>query len=176
VPFPTGPTPNDAIGLSQATILNSPRDLASWPATATITRLDLRASGVHVEFTKQDGAGRWPDFVPAGWSGALQYTLGMALNIDGRWYASAPIEFWHGLDVAGGPPSQYALNWFYDPARWAPMTYHQPAVGEMIGFFVCAGDCRNRSDNSGSPVRERSNVVLVPMPNDGGASYAFAPR
>jgi hypothetical protein len=56
------------------------------------------------------------------------------------------------------------------------MTYHQPAVGEMIGFLVCAGDCRNRTDTSGSPVRERSNVVLVPMPNDGGASYAFGPR
>ena len=172
-PFPGGPTPSDAIGLSQATILNSPRDLASWPATATITRLDLRASGVRVDFSKKDGAGRWPDFTPAGWSGPLQYTLGMALNINGQWYASAPVQFWHGLDASGGPPSQYALNWFYDPARWAPMTYHQPAVGEMIGFFVCAGDCRNRSDSSGSPVRERSNVVLVPMPTDGGASYAF---
>jgi len=173
VPFPA---PNDTIDLSQATILNSPRDLASWPATATITRLDLRASGVHVEFSKKDGAGRWPDITPVGWDGPLQYTLGMALNINGRWYASTPIEFWHGLDASGGPPSQYAQNWFYDPARWAPMTYHQPSVGEMIGFLVCAGDCRNRSDSSGSPVRERSNVVLVPMPGDGGASYAFASR
>jgi hypothetical protein len=174
--IPLPPSAGDAIDLSQTTILNSPRDLASWPATAAITRLDLRASGVHVEFSKKDGAGRWPDITPPGWAGPLQYTLGMALNIDGRWYASAPIEYWNGLDVAGGPPSQYALNWFYDPARWAPMTYHQPAVGEMIGFFVCAGDCRNRSDASASPVRERSNVVLVPMPTDGGASYAFSPR
>jgi hypothetical protein len=174
VPFPTGA--NDAIDLRQATILNSPRDLAAWPATATITRLDLRASGIHVEFSKKDGRGRWPDVTPPGWDGPLQYTLGMALNINGRWYASTPIEYWYGLDASGGPPSQYARNWFYDPARWAPMTYHQPAVGEIIGFFVCAGDCRNRSDSSGSPVRERSNVVLVPMPNDGGASYAFDAR
>jgi hypothetical protein len=175
-PFPSGPAPNDAINLGQATILNSPRDLANWPATTTITRLDLRASGVHVEFSKKDGPGRWPDFTPPGWDGPLQYTLGMALNINGQWYASAPVEFWHGLDASGGPPSQYALNWFYDPRRWAPMTYHQPAVGEMIGFFVCAGDCRNRTDSSGSPVKERSNVVLVPMPTDSGASYAFNPR
>ena len=175
-PIPGGPSANDAINLSAATILNSPRDLASWPVTTTITRLDMRASGVHVEFSKKDGAGRWPDFTPAGWDGPLQYTLGMALKIGGQWYASTPIEFWHGLDASGGPPSQYALNWFYDPGRWAPMTYHQPSVGEMIGIFVCAGDCRNRSDSSGSPVRERSNVVLVPMPNDGGASYAFSPR
>jgi hypothetical protein len=175
-PVPSGPAPNDSINLSQATILNSPRDLANWPATTSITRLDIRASGVHVEFSKKDGPGRWPDFTPPGWGGPLQYTLGMALNIDNRWYASTPIEFWYGLDRSGGPPSQYALNWFYDPGRWAPMTFHQPAVGEIIGFFVCAGDCRNRSDSSGSPVKERSNVVLVPMPTDAGALYTFSPR
>jgi hypothetical protein len=175
VPTPSGPpAANDAINFGQAIILNSPRDLGSWPVTTSITRLDIRSSGVHVEFSKKDGPGRWPDFTPAGWNGPLQYTLGMALNINGSWYASAPVEFWYGLDRSGGPPSQYALNWFYDPARWAPMTYHQPAVGEMIGYFVCAGDCRNRSDSSGSPVRERSNVVLVPMPSDAGATHTFS--
>jgi hypothetical protein len=175
-PPPTGgaPAAGDAINLAQATILNSPSDLGSWPVTTSITRLDLGSNGVHVEFSKRDGPGRWPDFTPPGWSGSLEYTLGMALNIGGRWYASAAIEFWNGLDAAGGPPSGYAQNWFYDPARWAPMTYHQPAVGEQIGFFVCAGDCRNRTDSSGSPVRERSNVVLVAMPSDSGASYTFA--
>ena len=95
------------------------------------------------------------------------------MNIDGQWYASAPIEFWYGLDASGGPPSQYAMNWFYAPGRWAPMTYHQPAVGETIGFFVCAGDCRGRTDGSGSPVKERSNVVTVTMPTDSGARFTF---
>ena len=53
-----------------------------------------------------------------------------------------------------------------------------PAIepGRQKAFFVCAGDCRNRSDSGGSPVRERSNVVLVPMPTDGGASYSFDGR
>jgi hypothetical protein len=171
---PGGPAAGDAINLGLATILNSPVDLGSWPVTTSITRLDLRGSGVHVEFSKRDGPARWPDVTPAGWSGSLEYTLGMALNIGGQWYASAAIEFWNGLDAAGGPPSGYAQDWFYDPSRWAPMTYHQPAVGEQIGFFVCAGDCRNRTDSGGSPVRERSNVVLVAMPTDSGASYTFA--
>src|SRR5581483_1793704 len=35
-----GPAPNDAIDLGLATIENSPSDVARWPATATITRLD----------------------------------------------------------------------------------------------------------------------------------------
>ena len=184
VPPPPPPTPgpspspgaaaaNDMIGLASATILNSPRDLGVWPITTAITSLDIRSNGVHVEFSKKNGPGRWPDFTPPGWDGPLQYTLGMVLSINGRYYASAPVEFWNGLDASGGPPSQYAVNWFYDPGRWAPMTYHQPAVGEQIGFFVCAGDCRNRTEGSGSPVKERSNVVVVTMPTDAGASFTF---
>ena len=65
------------------------------------------------------------------------------------------------------------MNWFYDPIRWAPMTGHQPAVGETIGFFVCAGDCRNNVRGDLSPVKERSNIVLVKMPGPGGAVYRF---
>jgi hypothetical protein len=95
------------------------------------------------------------------------------MNIGGQNYASAPVQFWYGLLYSGGPPSQYAQNWFYDAGRWAPMTYHQPAVGEQIGFFVCAGDCRNTTDGSRSPVKERSNVVFVTMPTDAGATFRF---
>ena len=83
------------------------------------------------------------------------------------------IEYWHGLAESGGPPQDYAREWFYDPSRWAPMTGHQPAQGETIGFFVCAGDCRNNSKGDLSPARERSNVVLVPMPSFSGAVYRF---
>jgi hypothetical protein len=53
------------------------------------------------------------------------------------------------------------------------MTGHQPAQGETIGFFVCAGDCRNNREGSLSPVKERSNVVLVPMPGPGGGTFRF---
>jgi hypothetical protein len=169
----SGPAPNDGISLGSAIILNSPRDLASWPVTTSISLLDINASGFHFEFSKRDGPGRWPDVMPPGWSGSLQYTIGMALNINGQWYASAPVEFWYGLDRSGGPPSQVALNWFYDPGRWAPMTFHQPSVGEMVGFFLCAGDCRNNADGSLSPARERSNVVVVPYPSDAGATFRF---
>lgn len=54
------------------------------------------------------------------------------------------------------------------------MTGHQPARGEEIGFFVVAGNVRNITDGgSQSPVQERSDVVLVPMPGSGGASFRF---
>lgn len=165
---PSGPD------LSQASILNSPSDLASWPITTHLTSLALLPDGVHPVFDngKQDGPTRWPDITPPGWQGPLQFTLGMVMSIAGQLYASAPIEFWFGLDKSGGPPEEYGKNWFYDVTRWGPMC-RQPNVGEKIGFFVMAGDGRNNLAGSLSPVKERSNVVWVPMPDAAGASYTF---
>jgi hypothetical protein len=175
-PTPT-PTPNppaaDMIPLSSAVIRNSPANLASWPITTTIRAVSINSSGIAVDFSKKDGPGRWPDVTPPGWDGPLQYTLGMVMNINGQNYASAPVQFWYGLLYSGGPPSQYAQNWFYDAGRWAPMTYHQPAVGERIGIFACAGNCRNDVTGAGSPVKERTNVVVVTMPSDAGAFFQF---
>ena len=45
------------------------------------------------------------------------------------------------------------------------MAGYQPANGEMVGFFVTAGNERN---NGAYSVKERSNVVLVPFPTNGG--------
>lgn len=165
-PGPSGPAPNDALNLGTATIYNSPSDVANWPATATITRLDLGNIGARIDFTKRDGPGSWPD-VPFMVEGEhLQYTLWIVLKINGRWYASGCIQFWRGLDRNGGPPSQYARNWYYDPIRWGVMAGYQPATGEQVGFFVTAGDARN---NGRFVVKERSNVVVVPFPTGGGA-------
>jgi hypothetical protein len=95
------------------------------------------------------------------------------MNISGRWYCSAVVQFWNGLDASGGPPQDYAMNWFYDPIRWSPMTGHQPAVGETIGFFVCAGDCRNTTIAINPNFKERSNVQMVRWSNSGGPSYRY---
>ena len=64
-------------------------------------------TGAHVEFTKQNV---WPDVTPPGWSGPLQYTLWIVLNINGQWHASGCIEYWRGLYENGGSVSQYAQN------------------------------------------------------------------
>ena len=55
----------------------------------------------------------------------------------------------------------------------SPMTGHQPAAGEQVGFFVTAGDARNVRDGTGSLVNERSNVVVVPFPDAGGRNFTF---
>lgn len=165
------------IDLHDAIIYDNP-PIADWPVTTSLTKIEFTGDGVHVEFDKLEGPDRWPDIVPPGWDGPLQYTLGMAECIDGQWHASAAIQFWYGLQASGGNialDDQVAKNWYYDPIRWGALAGRQPATGETIGIFVVAGNARSVKDNDPlqSPVLERSNVVLVPMPDVGGASHSF---
>jgi hypothetical protein len=151
--------------MSQAAIFDSPADLAGWARTASITSVTFGAGFFAVDFSKRTGAGRWPD-VPFGAPGnSLQYTLGLCLNIGGRWDCSAAIEDWYGRDL--GASSVIARDWFYD-SRWGPMAGYQPSQGEPVGIFVGAGNLRNVSDHSGSLILERSSVLVLPW----GQNYA----
>ncbi len=181
------------LDLHDAILFDNPSNLADWAVTTTITDVEFQymgTDGVHVTFDKQDGPGSWPDVTPPGWSGSLEYTLGFAEYIGGQWYASAAIQFWRGLPASGGNVAQdvptggqcstfgygstcqVAQNWYYD-SRWGNLAGYQPKTGEMIGVFVVAGNVRGVTDGSQSPVQERSNVVLVPMPDLSGAQYTF---
>ena len=161
--------------MREATIQSSPADLGFWPETAKITSVNLDPNGMQVDFDRRDGPNRWPD-EPFG-SGSIEYTLGMCLNISSHWYCSAVVQFWYGRELsAGGRPDEVSFNWFYDPARWGPMTGHQPARGETVGFFVGAGNLRGRTDPGYvrcPRVCERSNVVLVPWSEDGSGVFTF---
>ncbi|HEX7140337.1 MAG TPA: hypothetical protein VF219_20975 [Vicinamibacterales bacterium] len=166
---PAGPVGPDAFNLAAASIHSSPAGVASWPVTTTITSLAVRPDGIAVEFSKKSGPGRWPDVVPPGWTGALQYTLWIAMNIGGAWHACSPIEFWYGLAASGGDitvNNQIAVNWTY---YCGPMA-RQPAPGEMVGFFVTAGDQRLKD---AAAVHERSNIVLIPFPATAGQTFTF---
>src|SRR5205823_2663870 len=125
----------------------------------------IEGNGLRIDFTKKDGGNRWPDVVPPGWDGPLQYTVWMVVNIGGRWYTSGGVEYWYGLQYSGGPVSQFAYNWYYNPQVWGPLANHQPANGEQVGFFVTAGDERVKDVTR---VRERSQVVVLPFPSGGG--------
>lgn len=162
----------DMLDLSTVQIRNSP-DVHAWPATTAITRLELRPSGVHVDFTKKTGAGRWPDFPTdaENSSDSWQYTLWILLLIGGQWFGAGCIEFWFGLDENGGPVDEYAKDWYYDANRWAPMTGHQPAPGETVGFLVTSGDARHGDAHVG--LHERSNIVTVAFPTAAGGVFTF---
>ena len=164
------PSNGDQIDLHSVIVRGPAGDVANWPVTTTIRVLDFNSGGVFVDFSKKNGPGRWPEVVPPGWAGGIEYTIWMVVNHNGQWYTAGGVEFWNGLDRSGGPPSRYASNWYYNAQVWGPLDQHQPAVGEQVGFFVTAGDQRAKDVRA---VTERSNVVLVPFPSDGGAYYPF---
>ncbi len=154
-----------------ATLIHLPGDFADWPATTRIVSVTLSTTGVHVEMS--DGKPEsWPDAVDHPGMGPLLYSYGMALQIGGHWYMSAPIQLWRGQAESGGPiqsttafPDQIARNWFYrggPNGGWGAMAGYQPQPGEVIGLFICAGDCRD-GNGGWSPRHERSNVVLFAL-------------
>jgi hypothetical protein len=173
-PIPcSGSAGSDGINFAAADVYNSPLDLARWCIGAKITSVQFTSSSFRVDFTRRDGPNRWPDFVTPGWSGPLQYTLGMCLQVNGKWACSAVVEFWYGRSLDGSAaPTEIAKEWFYD-GRWGALAFRQPADGEQVGIFVCAGDCRNTTVAINPNLKERSNVQLVRWSNSGGPSYTF---
>jgi hypothetical protein len=159
--------------MSQADIYNSPMDMASWCIGSKITSVVFTGNSFRVDFSRREGGNRWPDFTPPGWSGPLQYTLGICMNLGGKWACSAVVEFWYGRSLdESAPPWAVARDWFYD-GRWGALAGRQPADGEQVGIFVCSGDCRNTTVGTNPGFAERSNIQLVRWSNSGGASYSF---
>lgn len=171
----------DAIDISQATLTPL---VAGRPVTATITRIDLRPDGMHIEFTKKDGPGRWAP-APIGVPGSgdnIHYTVWMGARLSDGWHLAASLNVWDGLDNFGGAnrdpvdgggfdsitnPNHIRQNvWYLDPA----LKSRTPVVGEGIAFMVTAGGDRGMSEHT---VLERSNVVIATMPGPAGASYKF---
>jgi hypothetical protein len=142
-------------------------DVANWPVTTQIRVIDANFGGWFVDFSAKNS---WPEATPPGWDGGIQYTLWIVEKINGQWITAGGVEFWKNLARQGGPPSRLAGNWYYSPGVWNELASHQPAPGEQVGIFVTAGDQRAKDVRV---VTERSNVVLIPFPSDGGAYYPF---
>jgi len=142
-------------------------DVANWPVTTQIRVIDANFGGWFLDFSAKNS---WPEVTPPGWDGGIQYTLWIVEKINGQWITAGGVEYWRSLARQGGPPSRLAGNWYYSPGVWNELSSHQPAPGEQVGIFVTAGDQRAKDVRI---VTERSNVVLIPFPSDGGAYYPF---
>jgi hypothetical protein len=144
--------------LQKANIWDNPPDFKSWAETSRVTSVVFTDDAILVDFDKRDGPDRWPD-VGFG-SGALEYTLGMCVNIQGTWNCSATVQFWYGRDLeASGLPSYIAANWWYD-SRWGALQGYQPVCGETVGIYAAAGNLR---DSGNVIAKERTNIVLMPF-------------
>lgn len=180
---PTNPSVGDMIPAASIIVDDVPQ-VMTWPATGTITRVELRQSGVHVEFSKRLGDGSWPD-MPFGIGGkdTLQFSMGLCLRKNGQWYAASPLQCWRTQDEDGGPIMAQAVegtnigqipkNLFYDN-RWPNLRGYQPQPGETIGLYCAAGDIRGfAATGAGLTVKERTNIVTFPLPAP-GESKVFA--
>ncbi|MGE3512812.1 MAG: hypothetical protein AB7N65_28445 [Vicinamibacterales bacterium] len=156
----SGPgTATDFAALGNVTIVGGSPDVRSWAVTSRITSLRFSPGNIHLEHTK---LGQWPG-VDIG--GALQEaTLWVFFRINGQWYGTGG-ERWRPrqTDKALSAPSAIGPGWFYNN-NWAPMTNYRPRPGEQVGFMVVAGSTRA---DTRAPVRERSQILMVPFPADG---------
>jgi hypothetical protein len=144
--------------INNANVWDNPPDFKSWAETSAITSVEFTDSAILVDFDRRDGPGRWPD-VGFG-DGALEYTLGMCVNISGEWNCSATVQFWYGRDLAAsGRPDEIGINWWYDQ-RWGHLLGYQPACGETVGIYAAAGNLR---DSGNVIAKERTNIVLMPF-------------
>ncbi len=159
----------DAINFADVTILNSP-DVRSWPVTAAITRVGCALDGVSFAHTKQDGPDAWPEITPAGFKEPIQFCVWAFFNIGGRWYASAGLEFWKGRPNSADALNRIGADWFYDRARWGPLSDFVPQPGEVVGFMVTSGTARNMQQVG---LRERSNIVAFDVPPRYVGTFTF---
>jgi len=158
-PQPPAPGSGDQIDLSQAQIVNSP-DVRGWPIQTSLSIPQVEPSIVPVF----DDPG-WPDVIPPGFQGPIEFTLWCFARPDGQtWIGAGYIEFWRGRpdaghNDAGDVQHQLMENWFYITPGLAG---YLPSHGEQVAFMVTAGDARL---NKGPyPVEGRSNAVLVTLP------------
>lgn len=162
-PSPSPPSTAAPAGfdLANVTVVGSPNVLG-WPVTSRITSLWFGGGNIHIEHTRR---GQWPPVVIAGDGTTQESTLWAFFNVNGRWYASGGERWRPGqTDKELSQPSAIGGGWFYDPARWGPMTNYVPRPGELVGFMVAAGSTRSDANIA---VAERSAVVLIPFPADG---------
>ncbi len=161
---------SDQMNLGTAHVYNSPPDVASWAVTGCIQQLTMSSSaGLSFQFSTYNS---WPDYTPPGWDGPLEYTVWAVVNQGGTWNTSGFIQMWRGRPSTGGPIlSDFARNWAYD-SRWGPMAGYQPHAGEQMGFFLSAGNARGVT--TVTSLRERTNVVVVPLPPGDNGNFTFS--
>lgn len=165
----------DAISLSQAVIHNSPADIASWPADYAISSLTTNPNdGIRMQSAALTS---WPDFTPPGWDGPIQYTVWMCANIEREWHCAGFIQMWRGRMSEAGHPlpgilSDWNTNYAYDAGRWGPMANYVPHAGDVMAFFLSAGNARGV--NGVTSVRSRTNVVQIRLPQNDTGSFDFS--
>lgn len=154
VPASPGVGGGDQIDLSDYAVVGGSPDVRSWPITTSLSIVSLEPA-----ITPAFPDPGWPDVVPPGFEGPIQYTVWAvvpALRV-----MVGIIEMWRGRENCGNNDAgnvryQLAQNWWYYVPELAG---YLPSPGEQIGFLVTPGDAR--MGKGPFPLAQRSNVVVV---------------
>lgn len=167
----------DQIDLAAASIQRSAPDIADWPATVHITHVhETPQGGYEFSFDRElPESWKWHEAGSAPGEN-LQFTVWAFVRHAGQWFGAAFVQMWQGRSMRDGSlPAIFAdasgrvvgfENWWGDVRHlWGDMSEYVPLIGDQIGFLVAAGNGRLRTDVTS--VRERSQLVLVPVRADG---------
>lgn len=180
--LPLSALAQDAVDLHTVAIHDSPADIADWPTTVHIDRLTM-ATPAGLSFDTSGVPASWDYHVP-GWGtgtgcpadGCVLYTVWAVVNVKGAIHAAGFIQMWAGRPATGAPIlTDFHKNWAYACDRWAGLCEYLPQPGDLMGFFITAGNARDTTTVTSR--RERSNVVVVRLPaNDTGVfDFTAAP-
>jgi hypothetical protein len=173
--------PDDMIDPGSIRIVNSFEDMARWPATVALTRLELVPGRGLVVHADTDG---WPDFRldndPA--AGLVRSTLCVGFQIDGQWVMSGFLNYWahgtheghvrtdsgaHPLEIAPDKGiNNWQANWAY--GGWGPLDTYVPKPGDLMAVMLAAGGTRMSKTRT---VSERSQIVVVPLQLSGSWDF-----
>ena len=172
--------PADEFAFTRAIIVNSPPGITSWPITAGITSVRfMPPGGWVVDFDRRLGGNAWPSVVFPGFTGPLQYTLGLCRKLTPSWVCSSVVEFWQMRIEEEGPhsasgPSEISREWFYD-GRWGALAGWQPQPGEEVGVYIQACDGRNLAATPPGCTPQRTQGRLVKWGVDVGPPVVVEP-
>lgn len=165
-PTPVPPSGDDMIDLADAVITSESPNIKGWTKASKLSSLFLSETGdMNVDFDKRwVKPGAWP-FIIGQEGGEIQYTLWVGCLIAGLWYVSGIIRcISRGMSdnyVPTGPilrPGQLPQNCYYFAG--SPLANYQPAPGELVAWFLTAGDQRRGDIHV---VTERTQVVVAPF-------------
>jgi hypothetical protein len=166
------PLQAQTLDLHQAIIHSSPRDVADWPQTVFISRMEMDPSGGLTLLFRNPLPVQW-NCRPAGWDGDIQYTVWAVVRTSTTLHAAGFIQMWQTRPMGHSelPPilTGYS-NWWGDVRHlWGDMSDYVPQTGDTVGFFVSACNARLASEG----LHERSNVVSVVLPVGDRGSFTF---
>jgi len=122
--------------------------VAGWPVTAHLSRVDIAGGRVTLDYDK---ANVWPVANVEGGTVANPWVI---VNVGGQWYAAT----WEWLKPGQTVKDMRSKSWG-GHIKAAPLSKWEPKSGDRIGWMV-SGLARSAIRN----VRERSNIVWKEWP------------